>query len=96
MSQASDSERSLVQALDLIDQALKLNPESEELLEERRRIVVYLSGLEAFQEERWNSAIALWGPLYVLDPNYQDGALSDKLALACESSEEPDETYCLP
>ena len=96
IDQASGSERSLDQALDLIDQALTLNPEHEELLEERRRIVVYLSGLEAFQEERWDSAIALWGPLYELDPNYQDGALRDKLALACESSEEPDEAYCQP
>jgi hypothetical protein len=96
IDQANGSERQLDQALGYLDKALVSQPENEELREERHLIVEYLSGLEAFRLEDWDLAIAYWGPIHTAYPGYQNGALEDKLRLACTSSSSPDETYCVP
>jgi hypothetical protein len=96
ISQSKGSERLLYQALGYLDQALSVQPEDEELLEERHLVTEYLKGLEAFRQENWDLAIAHWGPIHVLRPDFLGGVLEEKLGLACASSELPDATFCLP
>ncbi|MGD9146915.1 MAG: hypothetical protein PVI80_15220 [Anaerolineae bacterium] len=96
IEQADGSERSLDQALQYLDRALLLQPDNQELLEQRYLIVQYLSGLEAFRLEDWDLAIGYWGPIRATHPGYQNGVLEDKLREACASSSSPDETHCAP
>jgi tetratricopeptide (TPR) repeat protein len=96
IAEARGSERMLDQALGYLDKALVSQPEDEELLEQRRLIVDYMDGLAAFRLEDWDLAIAYWGPILAAYPDYQDGALEDKLRVACASSASPDEAYCAP
>lgn len=96
IDQADGSERLLDQALQYLDKALLSQPDNQELLEERHLIVQYLSGLEAFRLENWDLAIGYWGPILATHPEYQNGALEDKLRQACASSSSPDETHCAP
>lgn len=96
IAQAGGSERLLRQAVDYLDQALVSNPDDAVLIEERRLALEYLAGLEEFVKEDWNGAIAHWGPIWLLRPDYQNGALDAKLDTACSNSESPDETFCSP
>ncbi len=96
IDEADGSERWLDQALQYLDKALLLQPDNQELLEQRHLIVQYLSGLEAFRLEDWDLAIGYWGPIHATHPGYQNGFLEDKLRQACASSSSPDETHCAP
>lgn len=96
IAEASGSVRLLTQAIDHLDQALVVDPENEELLQERTLAVEYLAGLEASVQADWDLAIAHWGPIYVLRPEYQNGVLAENLRSACNQSAAPDEQYCKP
>jgi hypothetical protein len=96
IDEANGSERLLDQALGYLDKALVSQPENEALLEEKRLIVDYLAGLDAFRQEDWDLATAFWGPIHVANPGYQNGALDEKLRVACANSSSPDETFCSP
>jgi tetratricopeptide (TPR) repeat protein len=96
IAEASGSIRLLTQAIDYIDQALVDDPGNEELQQERTLAVEYLTGLEAFVKADWDLAIAHWGPIYVLRPDYQNSVLAENLRSACTQSTAPDEQYCKP
>jgi tetratricopeptide (TPR) repeat protein len=96
ISESRGSERLLTQALGYLDKALSRQPDDEELLEERHLVTEYLKGLEAYRQESWDLAIAQWGPIYALRPDFLGGVLEERLGAACASSESPDATFCLP
>jgi tetratricopeptide (TPR) repeat protein len=96
IDQAQGSERDLVRAIDYLDQALISDPGNEDLREERRLVVEYLAGRDVFGMEKWDLAIARWGPIYLIRPNYQSGVLEQNLRAACINSESPDATLCPP
>jgi hypothetical protein len=96
IDEANGSERLLDQALGYLDKALVSQPENEALLEEKRLIVDYLAGLDAFRQEDWDLSIAFWGPIHLANSGYQNGALDEKLRVACANSSSPDETFCSP
>lgn len=96
IDQANGSERLLDQALGYLEKALALQPENEALLEEQRLVRDYLAGLDVFRLEDWDLAIAYWGPIHVAYPAYQNGALEEKLRVACANSSSPNETFCAP
>jgi hypothetical protein len=95
ISESGGSERLLTQALGYLDKALSRQPDDEELLEERHLVTEYLKGLEAYRQENWDLAIAQWGPIYALRPDFLGGVLEERLGSACASSESPDATFCL-
>ena len=96
ISESKGSERLLAQALGYLDKALIRQPDDEGLLEERHLVTEYLKGLEAYRQESWDLAIAQWGPIHALRPDFLGGVLEEKLGSACASSESPDATFCLP
>jgi tetratricopeptide (TPR) repeat protein len=96
IAEANGSVRLLQQANGYLTKALISQPDDPELLEERRLIVDYLDGAEAFAKENWELAIVKWGPIYAIRPGYQNGVLERNLGLACDSSEAPDATLCPP
>ena len=96
ISESKGSERLLNQALGYLDEALSRQPEDAELLEERHLVTEYLKGLEAYRQENWDLAIAQWGAIHALRPDFLGGVLEEKLASACTNSESPDPTFCLP
>ena len=96
ISEANGSVRLLTQAIDHLGQALVVDPGNEELLQERIMAQEYLAGLEAFVGLDWDLAIARWGPIYTVRPDYQNGALAEKMRQACTQSMAPDEQYCKP
>lgn len=96
IAEANGSMRLLQQAVTYLDRALVAQPDDPELLEERRLVTDYLAGAESFAKESWDLAIAVWGPIYTIRPDYQNGVLEKNLRLACESSEAPSEEFCLP
>jgi tetratricopeptide (TPR) repeat protein len=96
IGRASGAVGTLEDAIDYLDKALALRPGDQYLLRERHLAVEYVAGAEAFAEADWDGAIAHWGPIYPLQPDYQNGVLRDNLERACDSSEEPDVTLCPP
>jgi tetratricopeptide (TPR) repeat protein len=96
IAEANGSIMRLTQAIDYLDQALVRDPGNEELLQERTFAVDYLAGLEAYVQGDLDLAIAQWGPIYTVRPDYQNGVLAEKLREACIQSTAPDEQYCKP
>ena len=96
IAEANGSIRLLTQAIDYLDQALVRDPGNEDLIQERTLAIEYLDGLEASVQGDLALAIAHWGPIYAVRPDYQNGALSEKLREACTLSTAPDEQYCKP
>ena len=96
ISEANGSRRLLLLAIDHLEQALLREPENAVLLEEKRLAEEYLAGLDAFEQQDWDLAVAYWGPIHVARPDYQNGALGENLRQACTQSTAPDEQYCKP
>jgi tetratricopeptide (TPR) repeat protein len=71
--QALAAEDRLEEALRSLDQALTWSPESEEALEQRERLSLYLAGL-GFWEADWARATETLAQLYALDAGYRDVA----------------------
>ena len=71
--QALATEGRLEEALRSFDQALTWRPESEEALEQRERLSLYLAGL-GFWEADWAQATETFAQLHALDASYRDVA----------------------
>ncbi len=96
VADAGGSMRLLTQAVDYYDQALTCDPGNEALQQERMLAVEYLAGLEAYLGLDYDLAIARWGPIHLLRPDYQNNTLAENLRLACTQSVAPDAEYCKP
>ena len=96
LAEAQGSIMRLTQAIDYLDVALEIDPTNEELQQERELAVEYLAGHEAFVQLDMDLAVAHWGPIYVLRPDYQNGTLAANLREACNQSILPNEEYCTP
>jgi hypothetical protein len=96
ISEAGGAPEPLHQALDYLNRALDNRPDDEVLLAERRLVVEFLAGAEAAAQSYWDIAIAHWGPIYAERPDYQDGALRERLIEACANSDDPDPALCIP
>ncbi len=96
VSDASGSVRLLTLAVDYYDQALTCDPGNESFQQERMLAVEYLAGNEAHLGMDYDLAIAHWGPIHVLRPDYQNNVLEEKLREACTLSLAPDAEYCAP
>jgi tetratricopeptide (TPR) repeat protein len=96
IDQANGSVGLLRQAIDYLNKALVTQPDNQELTEERRLASEYVAGAEAATLEKWNEAIAHWGAIYTTRPDYQNGALENRLRQACASAATPDAALCPP
>lgn len=96
IAEANGNVSVLNQAIRYLDKALTLDPNNQELIEEKRIVTEFLAGVEAFAQEKWDLAIKHWGGIYVLRPNYQNGMLERYLRQACANSPTPDEALCPP
>ena len=70
------------EAVDHLKAALTLKPANREMVDEYHLAVGYVAGHEAYDRGDWSVAVVRWEPLWVMQPNYQDGVLAEKL---CES-----------
>ena len=86
----------LLLAIDHLEAALLRDPDNVVLSEEKSFAEGYLAGLDAFEKEDWDLAIAYWGPIQVARPDYQNGVLGENMSQACALSTSPDEQYCTP
>jgi outer membrane protein assembly factor BamD (BamD/ComL family) len=96
ITQARGAIHQLRQAIAYLDQALAMQPENQEWVEERKLAAEYVAGAEAFADGEWDKAITHWGPIYVTRPEYQNGALESNLRIACTNGSTPDTTFCPP
>lgn len=55
-----------------LDQAIRLNAESDNLQETRRRLSRYMDGLEAYWEQDWDRAIEKLNTVYAQDSDFRD------------------------
>jgi len=93
--QALAGESRLEEALRSFDQALTWRPESEEALQERERLSLYLAGV-GFWGADWAQAADTFAQLYVLDASYRD--VADRLyqaRLACGDVAGEEGDWCL-
>ena len=62
-----------------LQEAARLNPTSQDLVNEIELAVDYVAGYEAYARDDWSVAVERWEPSYLVRPDYQDGALQEKL-----------------
>jgi len=62
-----------------LKEALTLKPGNQDILDEYRLAVGYVAGYEAYASGDWSNAVVRWEPLHAMRPDYQDGALREKL-----------------
>lgn len=67
------------QAANHLQEALRLKPANQEMVDALRMARAYVVGSEAYDSGDWASAAARWNPLYAMQPNYQNGVLEQKL-----------------
>jgi tetratricopeptide (TPR) repeat protein len=96
LATANGSIDRLEQALVYLGRALRDAPDDEGLLQERAMAMAYVEGARAFQAGFWNQAIRYWGPLFAVQPGYQNGVLERNLKQACGASPDPDLAVCAP
>jgi outer membrane protein assembly factor BamD (BamD/ComL family) len=96
IARANGNVNLLDQALGYLDKGLAVQPDNQELLEERRLVTEFLAGAEAFAAQSWDLAISHWGPIYAVRPTYQNGVLERNLRQACASSPAPNKALCPP
>jgi tetratricopeptide (TPR) repeat protein len=70
---------SVGQALSHLKEALTLRPSDQDLVDEYRLAVGYVAGSEAYDRGDWAVAADRWEPLFAMRPDYQNGALRQKL-----------------
>jgi tetratricopeptide (TPR) repeat protein len=89
----------LTVAIDYLDLALELRPDDAELRQERELAQAFVDGVLAYTREEepdYCGAMDLWGQIYRVRPEYQAGALQERLRLACERCQFPDAEVCTP
>jgi tetratricopeptide (TPR) repeat protein len=96
LARANGSVNQLTLASRYLDRALATRPGDQGLINERQLVNDFLAGSEAFSEENWDLAIGRWATVYAARPDYQGGALRERLAEACNKSESPDPSVCPP
>ena len=96
LARANGSVGALGKAIYYMEKARERGTLPEDLRQELDLATAYVAGSDAFAAEDWNAAVALWGPISALRPDYGNGALGDNLRQACANSAEPDATYCSP
>ena len=69
----------LRQARGHLNEALALRPANQDLVDERNLAVGFIAGAEAYDRGDWPSAAAKWEPVYAARPDYQEGALRQRL-----------------
>jgi tetratricopeptide (TPR) repeat protein len=69
----------LGQAIAYLQEALRLRPSDQALAEDLRLARRYVAGVEAFLREDWEAAVEYWEPIYLAQPNYQDGVLAGQI-----------------
>lgn len=94
IDEANGSLPKLRQAITYLDQALRTQPDNQELIETRRQASEYVAGANAYNQHLWTEAINRWGPLYATRPNYQNGVLEQNLRHACGQA--PNASLCPP
>lgn len=62
-----------------INEALTLRPANQDLVDQRNLAVGFVAGAEAYDRGDWPSAAAKWEPIYATHPEYQQGALRERL-----------------
>jgi hypothetical protein len=96
IARASGNVSLLKQAIGYLAQAAILEPGNTELAEERSLATEFVAGAEAYGQGDWLAAVAHWGPIYLVRPDYQNGVLKNQLREACAKSARPDPAYCKP
>jgi tetratricopeptide (TPR) repeat protein len=96
IAQANGSLPVLRRAIGYLDRALAFQPGDAQLANERQQAAEYVAGAEAFAQGKWDTAIAHWGPLYAVYPDYQGGVLEANLRLACASGSSSAMALCPP
>ena len=69
----------LGQAIGYLQEALRLRPGDQALAEDLRLARRYVAGAEAFLREDWEDTVEYWEPIYLAQPNYQDGILRGQI-----------------
>jgi tetratricopeptide (TPR) repeat protein len=62
-----------------LQEAARLNPANQDLVNDINLAVNYVAGYEAYARGDWSVAVERWEPSYAMRPEYQDGALREKL-----------------
>ncbi len=96
IAEANGNVAQLSQAIGYLDRALAVQPGNQELIDERRLVIDFVAGADAFDQAKWSLAIAHWGAIYAVQPNYQNGILEDRLREACANAPEADRAMCPP
>ena len=96
IARANGNVNLLNQAVSYLDKALVVQPNNQDLIEERRLVAEFLAGYQAFAQQNWDLAISHWGAIYAGRPTYQNGVLEDDLRQACTNSSAPNKTLCPP
>jgi hypothetical protein len=79
IEQANGNADLLREATVHLTEALSLRPGNQDLIDERNLAVAYVAGAEAYDRADWPSAAAKWEPVYAGRPDYQNGALRQRL-----------------
>jgi tetratricopeptide (TPR) repeat protein len=85
-------------AVDILTLAIELLPDDPTLVEERNLAQAYVDGVQAYtlEEPDYCGAMNSWGEVFRVRPDYQTGALEERLRQACERCRFPDEALCAP
>jgi tetratricopeptide (TPR) repeat protein len=72
---ANGSVDTLRQAVVNLNKALALDPGDRNLVQERDLTEDFVDGADAFAQEHWAEAVALWEDVYTAQPGFQNGIL---------------------
>jgi hypothetical protein len=72
----------LRQAIGYLNQALRLRPADQDLIEERRLAVEFVAGFEALDQQDWAATVDHWEQVQSARPDYQGGVLEGYLRQA--------------
>ncbi len=98
IAQAAGDVAQLTLAIDYLNLAIELMPDAQDLVVERDLAQAFVNGEQAYslEEPDYCGAMTFWGEIYRVQPDYQNGALQDRLRLTCERCKFPDQEVCTP